>query len=330
MLLWNLRLFLNILVIVLTWLVWLLYTSPDSVLLLKQNWPVSLTMVFGSFIAGATSEGGGAIAFPVFTKLLNIVPQDAKVFSLAIQSIGMVAASLTIVLLRIAIPWRLVLWVSLGGVIGIIFSSVWLAPLFSAALLKVLFTALVSSFALTLWVLGWRTRQYNSMLTFDHTVEKAMLLLVGFIGGGMTGLVGNGIDIFSFSIMILLFRLSEKIATPTSVILMAINALAGFLFHWLWLDQFNNHIQQWWLAAIPVVVIGAPLGAYCCTRLNNRLIATVLIVLIVIELISTLVLVPITPKIIIIGGSAFLFFLLLYYSLLNIRRYQPDEPEVSS
>jgi uncharacterized membrane protein YfcA len=324
------RLLLNCLVIIFAWLAWLLYTFPDSKRLLEQNWPISLTMIFGSFIAGATSEGGGAVAFPVFTKLLNISPQDAKIFSLAIQSIGMIAASLTIIMLRIAIPWRLVFWISLGGIAGIIFSSLCLAPLFSAALLKVLFTALVSSFALTLFVLGWRSRQYNRIISLDRPQEKVFLLLIGIAGGCMTGLVGNGIDIISFSVMILLFRLSEKIATPTSVILMAINALVGFLIHWLWLDQFSDHIQQWWLAAIPVVIIGAPLGAYCCSRLDNKLIAMVLIGLIVIELISTLILVPVTPKIMIIAVSAFLFFLLLYYSLLGISRYQPDKPEIST
>jgi uncharacterized membrane protein YfcA len=44
-------------------------------------------------------------------------------------------------------------------------------------------------------------------------------------GGLMSGLVG--IDIVTFSVMVLLFRISEKIATPTSVILMALNAVIG-------------------------------------------------------------------------------------------------------
>jgi hypothetical protein len=56
-------------------------------------WVVRLS--FGSMIAGGTSLGGGAVAFPVFTKVLHITPYDAKVFSLAIQSVGMSAASLT-------------------------------------------------------------------------------------------------------------------------------------------------------------------------------------------------------------------------------------------
>ena len=33
----------------------------------EENYFMSLTMYLGSFIAGATSEGGGAIAYPVMT-----------------------------------------------------------------------------------------------------------------------------------------------------------------------------------------------------------------------------------------------------------------------
>ncbi len=43
------------------------------------------------------------MAFPVFTLLLNIVPSMARNFSFAIQRIGMTAASLLIIGLRIPI-----------------------------------------------------------------------------------------------------------------------------------------------------------------------------------------------------------------------------------
>ncbi len=35
--------------------------------LFAENWWMSVTMAFGSFVAGATSQGGGAVAFPVMT-----------------------------------------------------------------------------------------------------------------------------------------------------------------------------------------------------------------------------------------------------------------------
>jgi hypothetical protein len=45
-------------------------------------------MVFGALVAGLTSEGGGAVAFPVMTLALGIQPAVARDFSLMIQSCG--------------------------------------------------------------------------------------------------------------------------------------------------------------------------------------------------------------------------------------------------
>ena len=50
----------------------------------EENYFMSLTMCLGSFIAGATSEGGGAIAYPVMTlgpvhhMVPNMPPQFSK------------------------------------------------------------------------------------------------------------------------------------------------------------------------------------------------------------------------------------------------------------
>ena len=40
---------------------------------------LSITMVFGSLVAGATSEGGASVAFPVMVLLLGIKPKIARV-----------------------------------------------------------------------------------------------------------------------------------------------------------------------------------------------------------------------------------------------------------
>lgn len=99
-----------------TWITWLGFLGiKDAFYHLIHYWEITLTMLFGSIIAGATSIGGGAVAFPVFTKLLHIAPHDAKIFSLAIQSVGMTAASLTIYFRKIPVEWRIIRWGSLGG-----------------------------------------------------------------------------------------------------------------------------------------------------------------------------------------------------------------------
>ncbi len=45
-------------------------------------------MIFGAMIGGATSEGGGAVAFPVMTLALGIPPSIARDFSMMCQSCG--------------------------------------------------------------------------------------------------------------------------------------------------------------------------------------------------------------------------------------------------
>lgn len=55
---------------------------------------VSGIMAFASFVAGGSSEGGGAFAFVPLTLWLKVHPVMAKFFSLMIQSVGMTAASI--------------------------------------------------------------------------------------------------------------------------------------------------------------------------------------------------------------------------------------------
>jgi uncharacterized protein len=321
----NKKLLISFIIMLSVWIVWYGYTFPNSQLILEKNWPITLTMIFGSFIAGATSSGGGAIAFPVFTKILSISALDAKIFSLAIQSVGMSAATLSIIIMRIPIEWRIVWWASLGGVFGVFLGSILIAELLPSNLIKMLFSMVIASFALTLAIVNWNKRFYNNSLPVFSIVEKSILVLSGFVGGVMTGLVGNGIDIICFSVMVLLFRLSEKVSTPTSVILMAINAIIGFSAHLFIVGGFSLQVESYWLAAIPVVVIGAPLGVYFCTKLNNKTIASMLICLISFELLSSILIIPQTSFIISISVFYFLLFSLIFHRLHLVTRYKPSQ-----
>lgn len=306
------------------WLAWYLLGGGQQVIAtLLANWQVTLTMVFGSFIAGATSEGGGAVAFPVFTKLLEIPPQDAKVFSLAIQSVGMTAASLLIIYMGLKVEWRVIRWASLAGIPGIIIGAVLVAPNLPPPVIKMAFTVLVTSFAITLIALNRGIRLVHERLEHPGRRELGMVLLAGFLGGMMSGMVGNGIDIITFSLMVLLFHISEKVATPTSVILMAINSLVGFALHVFLIGGFTPTVQGYWLAAIPVVVVGAPLGAMACSMLDRVVIARVLIFLIFIELVTSLWIIPLTLPVAVISGGLFLLFSGLYLWMYSVRTYEP-------
>jgi len=44
--------------------------DDDGVIIIKRY--MTVTMMFGSFIAGSTSEGGAAVAFPVLTLVFHV------------------------------------------------------------------------------------------------------------------------------------------------------------------------------------------------------------------------------------------------------------------
>lgn len=312
----------SIFVAIAVWTAWLILVGPSRAFSnLIANWEASVTMIFGSMVAGGTSMGGGAVAFPIFTKVLQVPPNDAKVFSLAIQSVGMSAASLTIVAMKTKVEWRFIRWASLGGIPAIILSSIFLAPVIPPDVIKISFTMMICSFAMVLFALNSSKRRRNLAIPSWGKRERYLSILAGLWGGFVSGLVGSGMDIVGFSIMVLLFGLCEKVSTPTSVILMAINAVIGFILHQYFVGDFVEPVTNYWLAAVPVVVVGAPTGAMLCNLMKRKTIARIVIGLVLIELVSSFLLIPLNIKLLCYSLSVFVIFSSIYYWMYKSKIY---------
>jgi hypothetical protein len=116
---------------------------------------MSIVMIFSSIIDGSTSEGGGAIAFPFLTFAYNAQPSVTRDFLLMIQSIDMSSASITMLLLRIHIEWRALVYSSIGGAIGVIFGLEYVASSISSAYNKMYFVSIWFSFAFVLFYVNF-------------------------------------------------------------------------------------------------------------------------------------------------------------------------------
>ena len=120
--------------------IWFIFAVHLGIWELYQSyWSVILTMVIGSFIAGATSEGGGAVAFPVFTLILGFTPMLARDFSLFIQTAGMGMASLMIYRQQSPVASPVLVPVTLGGIVGVYLGMYHIAPQVQAATVKMFF-----------------------------------------------------------------------------------------------------------------------------------------------------------------------------------------------
>ena len=247
---------------------------------------IALTMALGSFVAGGTALGGGAVAFPVMTKMLDIDPASAKIFSLAIQSFGMTAASLTIICRGIPFYRNIVFMALPLASLGVILSLLFIAPTLPRLWVKSIFSVLLLCFGVTMLIRWWR-KAHHTPSVGNIKPNTVRLMLISLAGGIASGLVGSGADIALFALLILCYNADVKKATATSVLVMACTSVVGSCINAFYLGQINSEIQNYLLAAIPVVIIGAPFGAYVCAKIKVGYVVAFLLTLIIIESVVT-------------------------------------------
>jgi uncharacterized membrane protein YfcA len=147
-------------------------------------------------------------------------------------------------------------------VLGVLFGAYFVAPLIPPVFVRTSFTVLVSSMGVALLLVNReKTVLRNDWIPIFGAPEKCILIAAGFAGGVVSALVGTGENAVIFMIMVLPFRISEEIVTPTTVILMTMVTISGFLLDVFVQKDLTPTVMGYWLAAVPVVAIGAPAGA---------------------------------------------------------------------
>lgn len=302
---------------------WLIYVIQNQLFFYinKHIWAV-ITMIFGSFIAGSSPEGSASVAYPVFTLLLNIPPDVARNFAFAIQSVGMTSASLLIFGLKLKVDWNYIKYVSLGGAVGLIFGTYYIVPLVSPPMAKLFFVSLWLSFGLVLWIENRKINRiiYDSIQQFQQS-DGAKLLVFGLIGGIISSIFGTGINIFTFCLMTIYYGINEKVAVPSSIIIMTIETILGFFLHFVFIKDFQPQAFEMWIACIPFVIIFAPLGSYVVSKLPRKAIANFLYIILIVQFIGAIcVIKPNFTQILSIVFTLITGLFLFYYLSLNPRK----------
>jgi uncharacterized membrane protein YfcA len=276
-------------------------------------------MVFGSFVAGSTPQGGGAVAFPVFTKILAIPAPVARSFSLVIQASGMVMASLSILLSGRRIDYRaLALGVS-GGFVGFAIGLLALgdpntpfwSPRIDPAYVKVSFTVLIFAVALIVRLCAVRTTKYDKVEDWGRR-SVGVMLAFALVGGLFSSLTGSGTDVMLFVFIVLVAQVSPRVAIPTSIVAMAIVSVLGLAVLGLWHGQLNIDVEGAnviavggepfgpelatrfdlfgiFLAAAPIVVWGAPFGAWLASRVDEKIVIRFVAAMALLEVVTTII-----------------------------------------
>ena len=294
---------------------WLLYMVKQELFyLFADRMPIAFTMLFGSFIAGSSPEGSAAIAYPVFTLYLKIDPRIATNFAFAIQSIGMTAASLLILGLRLKLDWLYIRYVTIGGLVGLVFGTYFIVPLVSPALAKLFFVSLWLSFAIILWHQNIQ-KQRIVQETIIGFSRRDLLLLVsfGFVGGMISALFGTGINIFTFCLMVTYYKISEKVATPSSIIIMTLETIFGLFLHAVLIKDFQQESLNMWLVCVPVVLFFAPLGSFVMSKLPRLVLANFLYLILLVQFVGAFWVLEPSGNHIFVSAVTIVFGVILFY-----------------
>ena len=311
--------------VVFIYILWLVYMALSSSWdLFREFWSVSVTMALGSFVAGATPQGGATVAFPVFTKALQFPSSDARTFGLMIQAIGMMMAGVLIFAQRIKVLPHVIWWVSLGGAVGIFLGAYFgqIPPPFPKILFTFTATAFAVALALSRWGVQWSPLE--DIANWGHS-HRVIFTVLGFLGGIFAANTGSGTDILTFMVLTLAYGVNEKISTPTTVVIMGINSVFGFLVYGAFVGDIGI-AWSYWLVAVPIVILGAPLGAFVVSIVKRDHLILFIIFLIAVELATTIWLIPFSQTAIMITIGAVIVCTLWFWAMLYYRQKSAAQP----
>ena len=286
-----------------------------------DQWEAAVTMLFGSFLAGSSPEGGGAVAFPVLTKALDVAAPTARSFGLFIQAVGMSMAVVAIVLNRRPLHRRAAVGGTAAAIVGFLLATVigndFDQP-FAPSIMGVGFVKATFSIVLaTTSILMIRHLRHDDAvdhreLTWNRRLDLGVVV-AALAGGVLSALTGTGANIVVFLFLVVLADVSPKVALPTAITVMAAVSVVGFAVLGLGdghldvsvvdmrvvevggavtdLPAAQADLLAMWLAAVPVVVWGAPLGSLAASLVSERVLVRFVAVLAAIEVVTTVILV---------------------------------------
>jgi uncharacterized membrane protein YfcA len=235
-----------------------------------EHWPIALAMVGGSYVAGSTPMGGGSVGFPVLVLVMDLPATLGRDFSFAVQSVGMTSASIYILSRRQPLEWPMLRAALVGAAIGTPLGVLFIAPLASDLLIKLLFATVLCSFGLLHLRRINEITSYHGITPTNLAFDNKTGFIVGLLGSmTVASITGVGVDMMIYMVLVLLCHADLKIAIPTSVVLMAFTSVIGIAVKLLTGSVQPGTFENW-LAAAPVVALGAPFGALVVNRLGRR------------------------------------------------------------
>lgn len=237
---------------------------------------MELTIVFGYIGAlfvgitlGLIGSGGSILSLPIFVYLFGLNPVLASAYSLFTVGLTSLIGSIKNIKLKL-IDVNTVLYFSFSAAISVYITRKYLIDLIPDEIISLgwltitkekflmLFFAVLIYFAGIAMIKKRKDTSQNQRRKSKY--DKALILLEGSVVGFITGLVGAGGGFIIIPVLVLFSKLNMKNAIATSLVIISIKSLIGFIgdienldIDWLFLIKFS-------LISIIGIFIGQAIG----------------------------------------------------------------------
>lgn len=227
-----------------------------------MTWIIGHLLAVGIGISlGLLGGGGSVLALPVLVYVMGIAPKNAIAMTLVI--VGTVSLLGSISHWRAGnIQWKTAYIFGAATMLGAFFGArLATLPFITDTIQMLLFGLLMLVASVIMIQRSMGTKTTYDELPYPPPVCKhcwLWLMSEGIIVGGLTGLVGVGGGFAIIPALVLLAKLPMKAAIGTSLFIIAMNAIAGFL-------GYLGHITLDWNLIFSFILAasgGTLLGAY--------------------------------------------------------------------
>lgn len=218
-------------------------------------------------ILGLIGGGGSILTVPIFVYLLGIEPVTATAYSLfVVGSVSLVGAGKN--LQKGLVDYKTAFIFAIPAVISVFTIRKFVVPVIPEVIFNLGAFTLTKNIAIMVFFailmltasLSMIKSNTDSLKNNEDIVEnkKVKLSILGLLTGLITGIVGAGGGFIIIPILVLMAGLPMKKAVGTSLFIIAINSLLGFL------GDVNEVLIDWkfLLTFSAIAIIGIFLGIY--------------------------------------------------------------------
>lgn len=188
-------------------------------------------------ILGLIGGGGSILAVPVLVYVMDVNPVQATAYSLFIVGFSALAGARNHYKLG-NIDFKIGTLFAIPSFIGVFASRKWLLPAIPNSLYETTSFVLTKDvflmvlFALIMLLASFSMLFKKERLEQQKQVQKFKIIADGLIVGAITGLVGAGGGFLIVPALLFLSGLEMKKAIGTSLIIIAVKSIFGFLGEW--------------------------------------------------------------------------------------------------